>query len=220
VEHLRQPDRYGFTLVELLVVIAITAVLAALLFPVFSAARAKARESACASNLRQLHLAMEMYLQDHDEVFPVSYVAAVAGPYLSWREAIDPYVRNSSVFECPSAEHRGEKYEELPPELRANYALNAWLSPPDLRQLGGNSGQPVPLARVADASATIMLCDAGYSNAPVALDYLHYATLGMQEQPLPTERHLGGANFCFVDGHIRKMPEQSTREPEYLWDLE
>ncbi len=215
-----QFGRQGFTLIELLVVIAIIAVLAALLFPVFNAARAKARDSVCASNLRQLHLAMEMYLQDHDEVFPVSYVAAFAGPYVSWREAVGPYVRNSSVFECPSAARQGEKYEELPPELRANYALNAWLSPPDLRGIGGASGEPVTLAAVSDASKTIMLCDAGYSNAPVALDYLHYANLGMQEQPLPTERHLGGANFCFVDGHIKRMPEQSTREPEYLWDPE
>jgi len=220
VRYLRQSQQRGFTLVELLVVIAIVAVLAALLFPVFSSARAKARESVCTSNLRQLHLAMEMYLQDHDEVFPTSYVATTTGPYTSWRQAISPYVRNSDVFLCPSAEHRGEKHEELSPERRANYALNAWLSPPDLRAIGGGSGAPVSLASVGDASKTIMLCDAGYSNAPVALDYVHYAGLGMQEQPLPTERHQGAANFCFVDGHVKRMPEPATRDPEYLWDRE
>jgi prepilin-type N-terminal cleavage/methylation domain-containing protein len=47
----------GFTLIELLVVIAIIAVLAAILFPVFAQARAKARQAVCFSNLRQLGLA-------------------------------------------------------------------------------------------------------------------------------------------------------------------
>jgi prepilin-type N-terminal cleavage/methylation domain-containing protein/prepilin-type processing-associated H-X9-DG protein len=210
----------GFTLVELLVVIAIIAVLAALLFPVFNAARAKARGSVCASNLRQLHLAMEMYLQDHDEVFPVSYVATTTGPYVSWRQAVSPYVRNESVFLCPSAEQRGEKHEELSPERRANYALNAWLSPPDLRAIGGGYGASGSLGTIADASRTIMLCDAGYSNTPVALDCDHYVALGMQEQPLPTERHQGAANFAFVDGHVKRMSETATRNPEYLWDAE
>ena len=213
-------ENRGFTLVELLAVIAILAVVAALLFPVLHSVKGKARETACASNLHQMSLAMEMYLQDYDEVFPVSYVASRTGPYHSWRQLIGPYVRNTDIFMCPAAEHRGPKAEELPPERRHGYALNAWLSPPDLRAIGGGWGQPVALATVANPTGTIMLCDAGYSNAPVALDLDHYLALGMQEQPLPTERHHGAANFCFADGHVKKMPEAATRSPEYLWDLE
>jgi prepilin-type N-terminal cleavage/methylation domain-containing protein/prepilin-type processing-associated H-X9-DG protein len=64
------PHRVGFTLIELLVVIAIIAILAALLFPVFSQARAKARQVSCLSNLKQHGLAMNMYLQDYDETYP------------------------------------------------------------------------------------------------------------------------------------------------------
>ena len=60
----------GFTLIELLVVIAIIAILAAILFPVFSAAREKARQTMCASNEKQLALAMVQYVQDNDEMFP------------------------------------------------------------------------------------------------------------------------------------------------------
>src|SRR5204862_1568616 len=56
----------GFTLSELLVVIAIIAILAAILFPVFAQAREKARQTSCASNLRQLGLAAQMYVQDND----------------------------------------------------------------------------------------------------------------------------------------------------------
>jgi len=62
--------RRGFTLIELLVVIAIIAILAAILFPVFARAREKARQSSCLSNVKQLDLAVQMYIQDYDEMLP------------------------------------------------------------------------------------------------------------------------------------------------------
>jgi len=62
----------GFTLIELLVVIAIIAILAAILFPVFSRARERSRQATCISNQRQISLSLNMYLQDHDESFPTA----------------------------------------------------------------------------------------------------------------------------------------------------
>ena len=60
--------RGGFTLIELLVVIAIIAILASILFPVFSRAREKARQTNCLSNTKQLMLGCQMYTQDFDEM--------------------------------------------------------------------------------------------------------------------------------------------------------
>lgn len=62
----------GFTLIELLVVIAIIAVLAALLFPVFSRAREKGRQAACMSNQRQIMIAIQIFNQDHNERMPTA----------------------------------------------------------------------------------------------------------------------------------------------------
>src|SRR5579871_6111928 len=66
-----QTKRGGFTLIELLVVIAIIAILAAILFPVFAQARESARTISCASNIRQIGVAILMYVQDNDERFPI-----------------------------------------------------------------------------------------------------------------------------------------------------
>ncbi len=62
-------SRRGFTLIELLVVIAIIAILAAILFPVFAQAREKARAISCLSNMKQVGISQNMYIQDYDESF-------------------------------------------------------------------------------------------------------------------------------------------------------
>jgi len=84
------------------VVIAIIAILAAILFPVFSQAREKARQAQCLSNARNIGLAYAQYVQDNDEQFPF------AGHRSPWAKPLasllsgQPYIRNFQIFRCPS----------------------------------------------------------------------------------------------------------------------
>lgn len=106
--------RRGFTLIELLVVIAIIAILAAILFPVFAQAREKARMTACLSNLKQIGTGTMMYVQDFDEHYPNTvawgrtwtgvYTVTPSNPqsYLYLPDLINPYVKNTGVWFCPS----------------------------------------------------------------------------------------------------------------------
>jgi prepilin-type N-terminal cleavage/methylation domain-containing protein/prepilin-type processing-associated H-X9-DG protein len=108
--------RRGFTLIELLVVIAIIAILAAILFPVFAQAREKARQTSCESNLKQIGLSIKMYVQDFDETWPSGQIyqndntsngqQASSGlnfGYNGWvANVIRPYVKNESIYTCPS----------------------------------------------------------------------------------------------------------------------
>jgi prepilin-type N-terminal cleavage/methylation domain-containing protein/prepilin-type processing-associated H-X9-DG protein len=120
--------KVGFTLIELLVVIAIIALLAAILFPVFSRARENARRSSCQSNLKQVGLGVAQYVQDYDEKYPMGEIypwdnndkacalaaaqsagapivfktmSATAGS-LMWMSQIYPYVRSTQIYYCPS----------------------------------------------------------------------------------------------------------------------
>ena len=92
--------RNGFTLIELLVVIAIIAILAAILFPVFAQARAKARQTQCLSNMRQIGTAVQMYLNDYDEGYPFTMAIINRMPNTvnywavhNYQAALEPYIK-------------------------------------------------------------------------------------------------------------------------------
>ncbi|NUL81565.1 MAG: prepilin-type N-terminal cleavage/methylation domain-containing protein [Armatimonadetes bacterium] len=100
-------NRRGFTLIELLVVIAIIAILAAILFPVFTQARESARLTQCGSNMRQLGTAWMMYAQDWDEYVVQLVKGGCTGEGVSnnevWTGTLQPYVKNLGVLLCPTS---------------------------------------------------------------------------------------------------------------------
>ncbi len=92
----------AFTLIELLVVIAIVSILAAILFPVFGRARENARKSSCLSNLKQIGLGLQQYVQDYDGAYPM-HAYDVGAVRLRWSDALQPYTKSRQIFLCPSA---------------------------------------------------------------------------------------------------------------------
>jgi prepilin-type N-terminal cleavage/methylation domain-containing protein len=106
-----QPNRsHAFTLVELLVVIAVIGILAALLFPVLSAAKAKARRTTCLNNLRQINLGMRMYCDDSSDASPSTGGARFGTQaWSSYRKLMSNYVgvngepsARDKLFACPA----------------------------------------------------------------------------------------------------------------------
>jgi prepilin-type N-terminal cleavage/methylation domain-containing protein/prepilin-type processing-associated H-X9-DG protein len=157
--------RRGFTLIELLVVIAIIAILAAILFPVFERAQAKANQASCVNNLKQMGTALLMYVHDWDNTAPlragcdnkrdtlaVGFPTTPTAGQCPVQEALPnsqpgwgglcgwmwPYIQNEQVYFCPQVAGNAPSYG--PPtgsEMRYNYACNGVYSSVDV------NGKPV-----------------------------------------------------------------------------
>lgn len=184
--------RRGFSLIELLVVIAIISLLAAILFPVFAKARAKARQAACISNLRQLATAFEMYSSDWDDVYPgATNGMSGSGVYGGWvwyaqfgqptrdyydvtRGSLFPYVRNRQIYSCP----------DDPIESGCSYEINGFL-------------RWLPIAGVSSPASTLLL---------IPEDDHGTANDGYYDVPAgdwPSRNHNEGVTLAFADGHTK-----------------
>ncbi len=198
--------RRGFTLIELLVVIAIIAILASILFPVFSSARAKGRQAACISNVKQLVLAIHMYSQDYDETFPYSWVSVPSGSegyyaqragltQWQWYDAIYDYSRNRDINICPEIK-----------TVIPGYGMNASMS-------------GLPLGAMWDAAKKILIIDFADANK---LGSPHGASQVTDiDDPLLTTkyafRHNGGYVVGYGDGHAKHGKPDQIRAAIY-WD--
>jgi len=178
--------RRGFTLIELLVVIAIIAILAAILFPVFARAREKARQTSCLSNLKQLGLGWQMYVQDYDER---AMTACYNTGNTCWDRrdfqrsaALMPYVKNQEIYFCPSV--------EKPTDATAStYNYN--------RTIGW---APVKLATISEASRTMLFSE---GNGLRWMPYEPTCCSGAAGHKGVKANHNEGANIAFCDGHAK-----------------
>jgi prepilin-type processing-associated H-X9-DG protein len=231
---MRRNRRAGFTLSELLILIAIVVILAALLLPVVTAVRARARGAVCASHLRQLALAGSIYLSDYDGRFPSCYFSASSPVAIDLCVTLAPYVRCPELFYCPdrhsvSADCLDRWGRWGGPARCMGYGYNwgSGIGP------GGSAAredglvrpgvpfgmlQGVMLAEVRDGARCFFLGD---TNDQHLLSLWREAMPGVrarrdhvgpgsgaapEEDLYEPPRHSGGNNFAFVDGHVRWLP--------------
>lgn len=201
-------ERSGFTLIELLVVIAIIAILASILFPAFAKARESARRASCASNMRQLTLGFTQYTQEYDERLPLVQVGS-GGDKGGWiyfgtfkfadnpptdfspeQGSLWPFIKSAGVYRCPSddvATRSGDTYaangcafDNTTNNIRVGKSLSAFDAPSSWLLLAeeDNTGNGM-----GGANST----DDGY----------------MAISNKVSDRHLGGSNIAFLDGHVK-----------------
>jgi prepilin-type N-terminal cleavage/methylation domain-containing protein/prepilin-type processing-associated H-X9-DG protein len=209
--------RTAFTLIELLVVIAIIAILAAILFPVFSRARDNARRASCSSNMRQLGLAFMQYVQDYDERLPNVAKNSGAGMMGGWvyfatydvngkttafdvtKGSLYTYTKSTQVYICPSdvaGKAMGDSYatglcvdDNVPPVAKGK-SLTSFDYPSELLLLAEHQvGAP----------------DSSTDNGSGFSDLGGKWNTG--------NRHLGTINVLFADGHVKaQTPEKIYKD--------
>lgn len=181
-------QKKAFTLIEILVVIGIIALLAAILFPVLSSARERARSTNCMSNQKQIALALIQYTQDYGRLFPSLNDAGTDG----WSVAIG--IREPNIFQCPSEEQEAV-------DGYTDYWMNT--------ELMGVSD-----VRVRYPANTILIGDGdagptGYNLAAEA-DGAHTPPIQAWDPEAGyTQRHFDGANYSFADGHAKWLKADS-----------
>jgi prepilin-type N-terminal cleavage/methylation domain-containing protein/prepilin-type processing-associated H-X9-DG protein len=226
----RNQGRGAFTLIELLVVIAIIALLAAILFPVFARARENARRASCQSNLKQLALGVHQYVQDYDGRF-APYLGGVIDPNgaapgngldmtpptTGWDATLQPYVKSYQLFQCPS---EASKQANLDGRVDIiDYAYNYYLA-------GSNSNTVDPrlLSELTFPSCTIMLGDfdnlqkSGSNDSGTTFRTVHTTELFLSSNICKengAEVHMEGANYAFVDGHVKWLKVDAIAPSPY-----
>ncbi len=218
--------RSAFTLVELLVVIAVIGVLVALLLPAVQAARAAARRTQCANNMRQLGLAIHQYADVHKGLFPNMWHDKKITT--SWIYVLAPHMESvDEVRLCPEDLMRIEQKSSR----LTSYVLNGYLRKPTstellvypeiARDFASNFNQ------LAETHSTMVMFEAG-DLVDQQFDHIHSWEWFTEEYPTAAERwdriadekaderdtgevavnrHNGGmANYLYADGHVDTLP--------------
>jgi len=202
----RSRIRSGFTLIELLVVIAIISILAAILFPIFQSVRENARQTSCASNLRNLGLAVFLYTQDADERLPPAAYATPAS-FVAWYDLTDLYVKDKNIWHCLS---NPSSLTDASGKVTTHYGYNAYYLT-GLNRFFSNiaAQQPVALGAVDRPAETVLFADSVASQTPSPCgDHGNYLLPPSLKNAVcwgrPNYLHHGGANVQWLDGHVSR----------------
>lgn len=196
--HSKRQNRRAFTLVELLVCIGVLALLASIVLSALIGARESARRTTCQSNLRQLALATQQYVQDNDGAYPPAY---------TWQQAIYPLVKNDGVFHCPS--YPVESHEKM------EYSYNdRWLvlwTPKNRLTTGYGRVE----ANLRDPTNVGLNGDPVMETGDGTVHYGRYVynascggVFGGSTQ------HAGGGNDSFLDGQVKWYTPEAMAEVE------
>lgn len=217
------PRRAAFTLIELLVVIAIVAVLAAILFPVFAAAKSAAKKSACASNLRQIGLALSMYCDDWDETMPETSHTLGGDTGSSWVFVFRPYLKNCDEVRISPGDPNGAARRA---QGGTSYILNEWVSVPGIDANFDLLPQPritdFPLPSQTISTFTVADPPPGSQDFGPTEDHTHSRNWFKKNDGKVLQRVLadvsidrfggnaahtqGASNYLYLDSHVASMP--------------
>jgi prepilin-type N-terminal cleavage/methylation domain-containing protein/prepilin-type processing-associated H-X9-DG protein len=204
----RKPQ--AFTLIELLVTIGIIAILASLLLPALSRAKAKSNQIQCLNDIRQLNVAAAMYVGDHDNEYPARRRLTN-----SWIFTLQSYYKNPAILKCPRDRNTRtyimngwNDYWKLNLDDNDYKRVMRWLYPHGMKQ----TSIPFP-------SETIIFGEKKPTSKHVHVDFAQGR--GDDRDQVHPNMHgsgkSGGSNFAFVDGSARLLPYDGSIKPHNLW---
>lgn len=215
----------AFTLVELLVVIAIIGVLVSLLLPAVQAARAAARRTQCANNMRQIGLGVHQFANVHKGRFPGMWHETDKSQ--SWIYTLAPYMENvDEIRLCPEDLKRIERSSGAD----TSYVMNGYLRRPTQAEKQVHPDEVADMISnlfdLPETHNTIMLFEAADTNAvEYQFDHVHAMEWFSEENPtaedrrkaiefeVATERHSHtAANYLYADGHVEAIPASQIAE--------
>ena len=207
--------RTGFSLIELLLVVGVLALGAAILLPMFARPRETRRHNGCFYNLKQISIGLAQYAQDFNEQLPPVAITSDTKPHnlraplknwtpYGWADAIFPYIKSVQIYHCQSTPRRAGS---LPGNRAAVGYTDYWIN-------SGAAG--LGLQKFTSPKQTILFGDgndgADLTTARYNLPALPAAWITNPNSP--SHRHQGGANYAFLDGHVKVLnPQQITIAP-------